>query len=158
MQVKGLFVLLLCCTEPEVGRFLLEDLSVARDYKKITEGKKLPSFLFSVNVYSPHVLFTTHNLPRQKTMVQLNPQSAFWVVFSPNNSLLCKAKIYFGPETLFFAENNFCLCESGIERERRLFLLPLPALPSFSPRFIFACHPREVIPSIPGVEWRTHWN
>lgn len=34
MQGKGLFVFLLCCTGPEIGRFLLDDLNVAGDYKK----------------------------------------------------------------------------------------------------------------------------
>lgn len=61
MWGKGLFVFLLCCTGPEIGRFLLEDLKVDRDYKKITEGKKVPSFLFSVNICSAHVPFITHN-------------------------------------------------------------------------------------------------
>lgn len=53
MQGKGLFVFLLCCTEPEIGRFLLEDLNVARDCRKKNEGEKVPSFMGFINKLTP---------------------------------------------------------------------------------------------------------
>lgn len=45
--------------------------------------------------------------------------------------------MYFGPETLFFAEQIFCVYESGIERESGFFSTPTTCFALLFPPGLF---------------------